>query len=201
MLWGVFHHYFLSQLPQPTSIQIHVSWGTRLYFLWRDILSSPLTAPTRMASYSISRACVTNSRPKAWKARNPKKPKPGVSKIYLWQLFHLINVRYNYCLKLSLSYQRILQIDKQKIFLFYIINDHFSTVTYPQLVENMASETTFDNWKVVFWWGKARKTRFSQNPLNSRFSFFGFLIYTLSCAKLKKSPVTNFVSLTPCSCH
>ena len=50
----------------------------------------------------------------------------------------------------------------------------------------MASETTFDNWKVVFWWGKARKTRFSQNPLNSRFSFFGFLIYTLSCAKLKK---------------
>ena len=44
----------------------------------------------------------------------------------------------------------------------------------------MASETTFDPWKVVFSWGKMRKTRFSQKPLNFRFSSFGFLIYTLS---------------------
>ena len=40
----------------------------------------------------------------------------------------------------------------------------------------MASETTFDHWKVVFSWGKVRKTRFSQKPLNSRFSLFGFFI-------------------------
>ena len=52
----------------------------------------------------------------------------------------------------------------------------------------MASETTFDHWKVVFSWGKMRKSRFSQNPLNSRFWALGFLIYTLSCANFKKDP-------------
>ena len=42
----------------------------------------------------------------------------------------------------------------------------------------MASETTFDHWKVVFSWGKMRKSRFSQKPLNPRFWALGFLIYT-----------------------
>ena len=41
----------------------------------------------------------------------------------------------------------------------------------------MASETTIDHWKVVFSWGKVRKTRFSQNPLNSRFRALGLLIH------------------------
>ena len=60
----------------------------------------------------------------------------------------------------------------------------------------MASETTYDNWKVIFSWGIVRKTRFSQNPLNSRFWALGFLIYT-SCANLEKNPPwqINFVSL------
>ena len=52
----------------------------------------------------------------------------------------------------------------------------------------MASKTTFDHWKVVFSWGKMRKTRFSQKTLNSWLRSLGFLIYTLSCAKLKKNP-------------
>ena len=52
----------------------------------------------------------------------------------------------------------------------------------------MASETTFDHWKVVFSWGKMRKSRFSQNPLNARFWAFGFLIYTSSSANFKKNP-------------
>ena len=50
----------------------------------------------------------------------------------------------------------------------------------------MASETTFDHWKIVFSWGKVRKARFSQNPLNSQFRAHGFLIYTLSFANFKK---------------
>ena len=52
----------------------------------------------------------------------------------------------------------------------------------------MASETTFDHWKVVFSWGKMRKSRFSQNPLRARFWTFGFLIYTSSSANFKKNP-------------
>ena len=44
--------------------------------------------------------------------------------------------------------------------------------------------TTFDHW-IVFSWGTMRKNRFSQN---SRFWGLGFLIYTLSCANLKKIP-------------
>ena len=50
----------------------------------------------------------------------------------------------------------------------------------------MAPETTADHRKVVFSWGKVRKTRFSQNPLNSQFWAFWFSIYTLSCANFKK---------------
>ena len=50
----------------------------------------------------------------------------------------------------------------------------------------MASETTFDHWKVVFSWGKMRKSQFSQNPLTSRFWAFGFLIYTSSSTNFKK---------------
>ena len=66
----------------------------------------------------------------------------------------------------------------------------------------MASENTFDHWKVVFSWGKMRKSRFSQNPLNSRFWALGFLIYTLSCANFKKDrPWQNLKSLSLCSCH
>ena len=47
----------------------------------------------------------------------------------------------------------------------------------------------FDHWKVVFSWGKMRKSRFSQNPLTSRFWAFGFLIYTSSSANFKKDPL------------
>ena len=50
----------------------------------------------------------------------------------------------------------------------------------------MASETTFDHWKVVFSWGKMTKVNFSQNPLNARFWAFGFLICTSSFANFKK---------------
>ena len=56
----------------------------------------------------------------------------------------------------------------------------------------MASENTFDSWKVVFSWGKMRKSRFSQNPLNSRFWAVGFLIYTLSSANFKKIHLDKF---------
>ena len=62
----------------------------------------------------------------------------------------------------------------------------------------MASETTFDHWKVVFSWKEVGKTQFFfQNPLESRFWALGFLIYTLSCANFKKNPPwqINFVSL------
>ena len=61
----------------------------------------------------------------------------------------------------------------------------------------MASETTFDHWKVVFSWGKMRKSRFSQNPLNPRFWAFGFSIYTSSSSNFKKDPPRNifFVAL------
>ena len=71
----------------------------------------------------------------------------------------------------------------------------------------MASETTFDHWKVVFSWGKMRKSRFSQNPLNARFWAFGFLIYTSSSANFKKDPPRNiflsqsmFLPLVLCNC-
>ena len=57
----------------------------------------------------------------------------------------------------------------------------------------MASETTFDHWKVVFSWGKMRKSRFSQNPLNTRFWAFGFWIYTSSSANFKKIHHDTFV--------
>ena len=50
----------------------------------------------------------------------------------------------------------------------------------------MASETTFDHWKVVFSWGKMRKSRFSQKKPNARFWAFGFLICTSSSANFKK---------------
>ena len=60
----------------------------------------------------------------------------------------------------------------------------------------MASETTFDHWKVVFSWGKMRKSRFSQNPLTSRFWAFGFSIYTSSSANFKKDPPWNIFSLS-----
>ena len=60
----------------------------------------------------------------------------------------------------------------------------------------MASETTFDHWKVVFSWGKMRKSRFSQNSLTSRFWAFGFSIYTSSSANFKKDPPRKFFSLS-----
>ena len=47
--------------------------------------------------------------------------------------------------------------------------DHFSIQIYPLLVGNMASETTFDTWKVVFSWGQMRKMALSQKDLCSRF--------------------------------
>ena len=66
--------------------------------------------------------------------------------------------------------------------------DHFSIQIYPLLVGNMASETTFGHWKVVFSWGKGRKMTFSQNPLNSRFWASGFWMSILSSANFKKDP-------------
>ena len=51
---------------------------------------------------------------------------------------------------------------------------------------NVVSETTFDHWKADLSWGKVRKTRFSQNPLNPQFWALGFWIYTSSCANFKK---------------
>ena len=60
----------------------------------------------------------------------------------------------------------------------------------------MASETTFDHWKVVFSWGKMRKSQFSQNPLTSRFWAFGFSIYTSSSANFKKDPPWNIFFLS-----
>ena len=66
--------------------------------------------------------------------------------------------------------------------------DHFSIKIYPLLVGNMASETTFGHWKVVFSWGKGRKMTFSQNPLSSRFWASGFWMSILSSANFKKDP-------------
>ena len=67
----------------------------------------------------------------------------------------------------------------------------------------MASETTFDHWKVVFSWGKMRKSRFSQKPLTSRFWAFGFSIYTSLSANFKKDPPRNIFCLSvhaPATC-
>ena len=66
--------------------------------------------------------------------------------------------------------------------------DHFSIQIYPLLVGNMASETTFGHWKVVFSWGKGRKMTFSQNPLKTRFWASGFWMSILSSANFKKDP-------------
>ena len=52
---------------------------------------------------------MTNGRRKSGNARNSNKAKSGVSRIHLRQLFHFINVRCNYCVQLSWSYQRFLQ--------------------------------------------------------------------------------------------
>ena len=59
----------------------------------------------------------------------------------------------------------------------------------------MASETTFDHRKVVFSWGKVRKTRFSQNPLNFRFWSLRIWFYIYFFArKPKKLPLEIFFS-------
>ena len=62
--------------------------------------------------------------------------------------------------------------------------------------------------KLFFSWGKVRKTRFFQNLLNSRFWALWFLIYTLSCAKLKKihrdrfnESQSMFLALVKPKCH
>ena len=74
--------------------------------------------------------------------------------------------------------------------------DHFSIQIYPLLVGNMASETTFGHWKVVFSWGKGRKMTFSQNPLSSRFWASGFWMSILSSANFKKDPPWNIFFLS-----
>ena len=74
--------------------------------------------------------------------------------------------------------------------------DHFSIQIYPLLVGNMASETTFGHWKVVFSWGKGRKMTFSQNPLSSRFWASGFWMSILSSANFKKDPPWYIFSLS-----
>ena len=74
--------------------------------------------------------------------------------------------------------------------------DHFSIQIYPLLVGNMASETTFGHWKVVFSWGKGRKMTFSQNPLISRFWASGFWMSILSSANFKKDPPWNIFCLS-----
>ena len=54
------------------------------------------------------------------------------------------------------------------------ITDHCSIQIYPQLVGNMASETTFDHWKVFFSWGKVRKRALNQKaPVPDVQIFFG----------------------------
>ena len=47
----------------------------------------------------------------------------------------------------------------------------------------MASETTFDHWKVVFSWGKVRKRALTQNPLMGRFWSIGIQFYIHFCAR------------------
>ena len=74
--------------------------------------------------------------------------------------------------------------------------DHFSIQIYPLLVGNMASETTFGHWKVVFSWGKGRKMTFSQNPLISRFWASGFWMSILSSVNFKKDPPWNIFCLS-----
>ena len=74
--------------------------------------------------------------------------------------------------------------------------DHFSIQIYPLLVGNMASETTFGHWKVVFSWGKGRKMTFSQNPLKTRFWASGFWMSILSSANFKKDPPWNIFFLS-----
>jgi len=66
--------------------------------------------------------------------------------------------------------------------------DHFSIQIYPLLVGNMASETTFGHWKVVFSWGKGRKMTFSQNLLIARFWASGFWMSILSSANFRGDP-------------
>ena len=74
--------------------------------------------------------------------------------------------------------------------------DHFSIQIYPLLVGNMASETTFGHWKVVFSWGKGRKMTFSQNPLKTRFWASGFWMSISSSANFKKDPPWYIFSLS-----
>ena len=51
----------------------------------------------------------------------------------------------------------------------------------------MASETTFDHWKVVFSWWKVRKMPFSQNPFNRRLWSLGIQFYIHFYARKSKN--------------
>ena len=74
--------------------------------------------------------------------------------------------------------------------------DHFSIETYPYIVGNMASETTFDHWKVFFSWGKVRKRALTQNPLMGGFWSLGIQFYLHFCArKSKKNTMEHFFLL------
>ena len=58
---------------------------------------------------------------------------------------------------------------------------------------NMASEATFDNWKLVFSWRKVRKRAITQNPLMGRFWSLGIKFTIYFCArKWKKITMDNF---------
>ena len=107
-------------------------------------------------------------------------------KSQFWQKFPFLAVFGDFS---SLSVRALL-VPERKIW------DHFSIQIYPLLVGNMASETTFGHWKVVFSWGKGRKMTFSQKPLNSRFWASGFWMSILSSANFKKDPPWNIFSLS-----
>ena len=53
----------------------------------------------------------------------------------------------------------------------------------------MASETTFDHWKVFFSWGKVRKRALTQNSLVARFSIFFVVTREVICQKM--APILN----------
>ena len=64
----------------------------------------------------------------------------------------------------------------------------------------MASETTFDHWKVVFSQGKVRKRALTQNPPHGWILIsWNPILYSFLCTKTKRFTMDNFFSLDACS--
>ena len=59
----------------------------------------------------------------------------------------------------------------------------------------MASETTFDHWKVVFSWGKVRKRALTQNPLNGGFWSLGIQFFIHFGARKSKKITMDYFFL------